>query len=59
MEENLSSVNKKRAFIISQIGEESLTETMKALDKIVETQELLPVMLVTVAEYYRIVRLLP
>lgn len=59
MEEKLFSLNKKRDFIISQIGEERLIETMKSLDEIVETQKLLPVMLVSVTEYHSALRLLP
>lgn len=49
----------KRAFIISQIGEERLSETMKALDEIVDTQKLLPSLLVSITEYHSAVRLLP
>lgn len=59
MEEKLNFLNKKRAFIISQIGEERLFETMKALDEIVDTQKLLPSLLVSITEYHSAVRLLP
>lgn len=59
MEEKLNFLNKKRAFIISQIGEERLSETMKALDEIVDTQKLLPSLLVSITEYHSAVRLLP
>ena len=59
MEEKLNSLNKKRAFIVSQIGEECLSKTMKALDEIVNTQKLLPILLVSITEYHSAVRLLP
>lgn len=39
MEGKLFDINKKRASIVSQIGEERLKETMKALDEIIKTKE--------------------
>ena len=59
MEEKLNFLNKKRAFIVSQIGEERLSETRKALDEMVDTQKLLPSLLVSITEYHSAVRLLP
>ena len=58
-EDRLDKINKKKQFIISQIGQSEYERVMTALDEIVKSNLQLIPLLVDITEYYRLEARLP
>ncbi|MCW2281479.1 hypothetical protein M2256_002001 [Lactococcus lactis] len=59
MEEQLKSINNKRAFLVSVIGEERLLEALKTLDDLVERNGITTITFEHLVSYYQILKRLP
>lgn len=56
---NLDLINKKKQFLIDELGYNKFEQSLTALDELSEKYSLKPYQIISLAEYHRFVTLLP
>lgn len=58
-ERNLDLINKKKQFLIDELGQGKFEKSLTALDELCEKYSLKTYQIISIAEYHRFVTLLP
>ena len=58
-EEQLNNINKKRSFLVSQLGEKKLENLLGEVSKFCQSNGTSATVLIDIVVYYRLVTLLP